>query len=399
MTKEQFKQKYNHVFDLDNKSFDYIPNFGVVGFKSASLPFFIQISLNGEIDKDYLYYIKGDMIWEMDVAFFRNQLLDDTPVKDEETGIYSEPGQVTMGVEKVQKSKLNALKVPSKYLKRYDIDIDEKTVNKSVTVTFPIKTIDVKPIDTYLTNKESNGLNQPYDFKLPIIGDIIPSNVEEAIAKIEQKNKEKGIEIIGDSIYVPNIEFIEEITNLRNLANESINQEDFLPKLTLDKFRLPDTEFIGDNIHPDKSDLESTGKKLIKAFEKEKEWKYKPLITDEDVDNFLNSDKIVVDDFTKVINNRIEHIRDLMIVKGQEYVRNNDRFHNFNIGSALTGECREKVLWGFLLKHIISTQDIINDINKTGELPSKKLIAEKVSDVLCYFLLLECSIEAKRTKE
>jgi len=318
MTKEQFKQKYNHVFDLDNKSFDYIPNFGVVGFKSASLPFFIQISLNGEIDKDFLYYIKGDMIWEMDVAFFRNQLLDDTPVKNENTGIYSEPGQITMGVEKVQKSKLNALKVPSKYLKRYDIDIDEKTVNKSVTVTFPIKTIDVKPIDTYLTNLEDNldtGIHSdincpsknighhefPTDkekadrkikddkfreqyieslkpFKdnpdmVKLYNELTPSNVEEVIAKIEQKNKDKGIEIIGDSIYVPDAEFI--------------NQETSLPKFK------------------DNSDMFKKYNNI--------DWEYKPLITDEDVDSFLNSDKVVVDDFTQVVESRIEHVRDLMI--------------------------------------------------------------------------------------
>lgn len=73
-------------------------------------------------------------------------------------------------------------------------------------------------------------------------------------------------------------------------------------------------------------------------------------------------------------------------VKAKEYVRNGDRMHNFNKGAQLTGKLREEVLEGFRLKHLLSRDDMINDI-KEGNLPSEALVNEKYGDIVNYYIL------------
>jgi len=76
-------------------------------------------------------------------------------------------------------------------------------------------------------------------------------------------------------------------------------------------------------------------------------------------------------EFEIEVNATLEKIKLLLIEKGREYRRNEDVYHNFNEGSKITGEIPEKVLYGFMLKHLVSANDIRNDIS-IGKLPSKK---------------------------
>lgn len=77
--------------------------------------------------------------------------------------------------------------------------------------------------------------------------------------------------------------------------------------------------------------------------------------------------------------------------KGEEYVRNNDRLHNFNQASKKRFEQRERSLDGMRLKHEISIDDIINDIER-GLLPEKAVVMEKFGDRLIYDILEQISI-------
>jgi len=95
--------------------------------------------------------------------------------------------------------------------------------------------------------------------------------------------------------------------------------------------------------------------------------------------------------FEEVVKKQLKDCEKTLVVKGKEYVRNNDRFHNFNVGAMMTGKLREEVLYGFMLKHIISIQDITNDI-KSGKLPSIEVLDEKFGDVINYLLLKKASI-------
>lgn len=103
-------------------------------------------------------------------------------------------------------------------------------------------------------------------------------------------------------------------------------------------------------------------------------------------------------DFDIVINHRLEECKRILIEKAKEYAKgDDDRMHNFNRASQIIGECREKALFGFFLKHLVSVMDIIDNINKDPNyIPNKPLVEEKIGDSINYLLLLEASIEDKR---
>lgn len=92
------------------------------------------------------------------------------------------------------------------------------------------------------------------------------------------------------------------------------------------------------------------------------------------------------DAFELSVTSTLKQLSDLLIEKGKEYRRNNNPFHNFERGSELSGRTKEEVLQGFLLKHLISVEDIRND-SKMGVFPSPEKIHEKYNDILVYFLI------------
>lgn len=98
--------------------------------------------------------------------------------------------------------------------------------------------------------------------------------------------------------------------------------------------------------------------------------------------------------FDEVVDIFLNNIRETLIVKGKEYRRNNNPFHNFDIGSQRSGLIREKVLDGFLLKHEISIADITNDLEK-GILPKISTLDEKFGDNVIYLILKMASIVDK----
>ena len=96
--------------------------------------------------------------------------------------------------------------------------------------------------------------------------------------------------------------------------------------------------------------------------------------------------------FDEIVEFRLKAIKETLIEKGKEYRRNNDPLHNFNIGAKITGTTREKVLWGFALKHHISVMDMIDDLDK-DILPNPFSVEEKIGDLINYLILLEASIK------
>jgi len=93
----------------------------------------------------------------------------------------------------------------------------------------------------------------------------------------------------------------------------------------------------------------------------------------------------------KYINILIENCSETLLVKAKEYVRNGDRMHNFNKGAIKTGTIREKVLRNMRLKHDISVDDMLNDI-ENNNLPSKELVLEKFGDIINYNIIEAMSI-------
>ncbi len=90
--------------------------------------------------------------------------------------------------------------------------------------------------------------------------------------------------------------------------------------------------------------------------------------------------------FEKLVNETLERIKEVLVVKGREYRRNNNPFHNFEEGARMKNISREKVLDGMLLKHEISINDMTNDLDQ-NKIPSINAVHEKFDDNIIYLLL------------
>ena len=88
--------------------------------------------------------------------------------------------------------------------------------------------------------------------------------------------------------------------------------------------------------------------------------------------------------FNEIVEEQTEHIKSLLIKKGNEYSLEADRLSNFKHGAEITGWPCEKVLLGYQLKHITSYIDMIN----SGKKFSRELWQEKLTDMTNYNILL-----------
>lgn len=102
------------------------------------------------------------------------------------------------------------------------------------------------------------------------------------------------------------------------------------------------------------------------------------------------------DDFTTLLDARLEKIRATLVSKRAEYAAPSDVLHNFKKGAAML-RCRPAtVLVGYLTKHLVSIFDIVDEI-ETGAIREgrERQIDEKVGDALVYLILLEAIIMEK----
>lgn len=96
-------------------------------------------------------------------------------------------------------------------------------------------------------------------------------------------------------------------------------------------------------------------------------------------------------EFEIAIKKHLDTINNNLIVKAKEYATDGDRLHNFNRAAEVTGESREKALFGFALKHLVSVMDMIDDV--PGKIPTQAKLDEKVGDLGTYIALLYASIQ------
>ena len=82
----------------------------------------------------------------------------------------------------------------------------------------------------------------------------------------------------------------------------------------------------------------------------------------------------------------IVRLMTLLLIKGGEYRRNNDPYHNFNEGAKLMGVRPMTVLNFFRLKHVISIADLQKDFEDKKHV-SVDHINEKYDDILVYTLI------------
>jgi len=97
------------------------------------------------------------------------------------------------------------------------------------------------------------------------------------------------------------------------------------------------------------------------------------------------------EDFDKYFDKIMERTKNVLKIKAKEYARGGDRMHNFNKASIKNQEIRERTLAGMRLKHEVSIDDMIDDI-ELGLTPSEPVVNEKFGDRLNYDILEEISI-------
>lgn len=99
-------------------------------------------------------------------------------------------------------------------------------------------------------------------------------------------------------------------------------------------------------------------------------------------------------EFEKVLEQRLANITATLLIKGREYSRNDNALHNFEIGARVMNVTRERVLWGFALKHYISIMDILDDLDNSI-VPTEAAVDEKFGDLINYLILCEASLKNK----
>lgn len=99
------------------------------------------------------------------------------------------------------------------------------------------------------------------------------------------------------------------------------------------------------------------------------------------------TEKLSIEDSARIRGGIIEQVSNTLMVKAREYVRDEDMLHNFNEGARQTGLIRERVMEYFRLKHQVSRNDIINDLEKKNKLPTREVAIEKYGDIINYFVL------------
>jgi hypothetical protein len=90
-------------------------------------------------------------------------------------------------------------------------------------------------------------------------------------------------------------------------------------------------------------------------------------------------------DFNKVVEDQLDRIINVLVKKAAEYNLDDDRLSVFKHGAGISEETPEQVLYGFMLKHIISVTDMIN----SKGIYSEELWNEKITDICNYLILLQ----------
>lgn len=93
-------------------------------------------------------------------------------------------------------------------------------------------------------------------------------------------------------------------------------------------------------------------------------------------------------DFNIILERRLRLIREVLAAKADEYAKD-DRLHNFKRAAEIDqSKTPAQVCAGFMLKHIVSVLDLVDD-DAAGKLVRVKMRDEKIGDAINYLILLE----------
>lgn len=91
--------------------------------------------------------------------------------------------------------------------------------------------------------------------------------------------------------------------------------------------------------------------------------------------------------FNTLVHKRTQKIAQILSHKAKEYARG-DRLSNFKKAAVAMSCTPEKACAAFWMKHVISINDLVNDIER-GESVPDTMWQEKIGDAINYLILLE----------
>jgi dynactin complex subunit len=105
--------------------------------------------------------------------------------------------------------------------------------------------------------------------------------------------------------------------------------------------------------------------------------------------------------FEEVIRDLNSNLSVLRREKGEKYASELDRLHNFKTAAALNHETVPAVIWGMLVKHIVSLADMIRkEYRDSSDFYLSFEWEEKLFDAIIYLQILYAAItEDKEGKE
>jgi hypothetical protein len=98
--------------------------------------------------------------------------------------------------------------------------------------------------------------------------------------------------------------------------------------------------------------------------------------------------KMTSAEFLKIVDERIEKVKKMLFAKAKEYAKRQNRMHNFYRAAGLLGGQPVAALRGMWIKHVVSINDIIDDIND-GIPVKKSMLEEKITDNIAYLFLMD----------
>lgn len=88
--------------------------------------------------------------------------------------------------------------------------------------------------------------------------------------------------------------------------------------------------------------------------------------------------------FNEIVKEETKRIENILVKKQAEYNLDEDRLSHFKRAAVLAQETPEQVLYGYMLKHIMSVSDMV----ASGDNYSKEVWVEKMTDIHNYLILL-----------
>lgn len=103
--------------------------------------------------------------------------------------------------------------------------------------------------------------------------------------------------------------------------------------------------------------------------------------------------------FNKIIDSRIFSIKQVLKEKNGDYAKGEkDVLHNFKVAGRVDDIQPETALRGMWLKHRVSIQDMLNEIENSSFNRTEEWVNEKIGDNINYLILLEALVKERINK-